>query len=58
MRRYVKRPWTQEERVKLTHLYYIADKETLIKEFPDRTLTSLQKQAKYLRDRGWVFKRP
>lgn len=57
MRRYTKRPWTREERVLLTQIYYAASQEELLKNFPDRSLNACIKQAKYLRDKGWAFKK-
>ena len=58
MKKYVKRPWSHEERVKLSKSYYLSSREDLEELFPDRTYNACVKQVKYLRDRGWVFTRP
>tara|TARA_B100000900_G_scaffold402436_1_gene408289 strand:- start:2074 stop:2286 length:213 start_codon:yes stop_codon:yes gene_type:complete len=58
MKNYVKQPWSHEERTLLTNSWYIRDKESLQKLFPNRTYNACVKQAKYLRDRGWRFKKP
>jgi hypothetical protein len=58
MRIYKKRPWSHEERTLLTQKYYFCKEKELAELFPDRSYNSCVKQAKYLRERGWVFKKP
>lgn len=53
--KYTRRPWTHDERITLSKQYYSSDCERLKQLFPDRSYNSCVKQAKYLRDRGWVF---
>ncbi len=53
--KYTRRPWTYDERVTLSKQYYSSDYGRLQELFPDRSYNSCVKQAKYLRDRGWVF---
>ena len=57
MKNYVKQPWSHEERKLLADNWYVMDKKNLDKLFPNRTYNSCVKQAKYLRDRGWSFKK-
>jgi hypothetical protein len=57
MKQYTKRPWSHEERVLLSETYRGSDRDRLETLFPDRSYNACVKQAKYLRDRGWVFKR-
>ena len=58
MKRYTKKPWSHEERIILSQNYYIVDAETLTELLPERSRGACVKQAKYLRDRGWKFKKP
>ena len=58
MKNYVKQPWSQEERKLLANSWYKVNRDGLEKLFPNRTYNACAKQAKYLRDRGWHFKRP
>ena len=58
MKNYRKKPWTQEERTLLANKYYFCKETELLQLFPGRSYNSCVKQAKYLRDRGWVFKKP
>jgi len=57
MKQYTKRPWSYKERVLLSKNYHNSDRDRLAKLFPDRSYNACVKQAKYLRDRGWVFDR-
>ena len=57
MKNYTKQPWSQEERKLLAHSWYRVDRNDIEKLFPNRTYNACVKQAKYLRDRGWHFKR-
>ena len=57
MKNYVKQPWSHEERKLLADNWYVMDKKDLDKLFQNRTYNSCVKQAKYLRDRGWSFKK-
>ena len=57
MKNYTKQPWSQEERKLLAHSWYRVDRNDIEKLFPNRTYNASVKQAKYLRDRGWHFKR-
>lgn len=53
---HTKRPWTRKERVQLLKVYGTVPVQQLPQYFPDRTVNACIKQAKYLRDRGCVFK--
>ncbi len=55
MKKYVKKPWSHEERKLLAKRYHLCTKKELEEVFPDRSYNACVKQAKYLRDRGWVF---
>lgn len=57
MKNYVKQPWSHEERTLLTSKWYHIDRNDIEELFPNRTYNACCKQAKYLRDRGWRFKR-
>lgn len=57
MKKYIKKPWTQEERNLLREYYYTLSQDALLELFPDRTMNSITKQVAYLRKRGWYFKR-
>jgi hypothetical protein len=57
MKQYVKRPWSDKERRLLREVYYVLSTEDLLKTFPDRSLNSCVKQVKYLKERGWSFKK-
>lgn len=57
MKIYKKRPWTHEERKLLSKVYYSSSRLELEGYFPDRSYNACVKQAKYLKDRGWYFKR-
>lgn len=52
-----RKPWTHEDRILLSKEYYFSDESRLLELFPYRSYNSCVKQAKYLRDRGWVFSR-
>lgn len=54
---YTKQPWSHKDRILLSKEYYFSDREKLEELFPNRSYNSCVKQAKYLRDRGWVFLR-
>ena len=58
MKNYTKQPWSHEERTLLAAKWYNMKKDELNKLFPNRTYNACVKQAKYLRDRGWRFKKP
>jgi hypothetical protein len=55
MKRYVKRPWTSDERNLLKNKYYTSSMEELEQLFPDRSYNSIVKQVSYLKKRGWTF---
>ena len=57
MKNYVKQPWSQEERKLLANSWYKVNRDGLEKLFPNRTYNACAKQDKYLRDRGWHFKK-
>ena len=57
MKNYTKQPWSHEERTLLAAKWYNIDRDQLEKLFPNRTYNACAKQAKYLKDRGWPFKR-
>ena len=57
MKKYIKRPWTHDERKLLSKVYHQSYRLELEELFPDRTYNACVKQAKYLRDRGWFFKK-
>ena len=58
MKNYIQKPWSHEERKLLAEKWYNLNKNDIEKLFPNRTYNACVKQAKYLRDRGWHFKRP
>ncbi len=58
MKLYSKRPWSHEERKLLSKKYHFSSAEELQVLFPDRSYNACVKQAKYLKDRGWVFDKP
>ena len=58
MKNYTKQPWSHEEHTLLAANWYQVKKVDLEKLFPNRTYNACAKQAKYLRDRGWHFKKP
>jgi len=55
MKRYIRRPWTHEERKLLREHYYTLSRDALVELFPDRTINSITKQVSYLKKRGWTF---
>ena len=57
MKNYSKQPWSHEERKLLASSWYIVNRIHIEKLFPNRTYNACAKQAKYLRDRGWAFKK-
>ena len=57
MRKYTKRPWTYDEKVLLTKVYHKSTKAELAEIFPDRSYNACVKQAKYLRERRWPFRK-
>ena len=57
MKNYIKQPWSQEERRLLASKWYCTDRDSIERLFPNRTYNACAKQAKYLKDRGWPFKR-
>jgi hypothetical protein len=58
MKVYKNRPWSHEERTLLSQKYYFCKEEELVELFSGRSYNACVKQAKFLRDRGWVFKKP
>ena len=58
MKNYIKQPWSLSERTLLAANWYMAKRDDIEKLFPNRTYNACVKQAKYLRDRGWHFKKP
>ena len=57
MKVYTKRPWSRNERELLRKVYYFSNEKELQAHFPDRSYNACVKQAKYLQDRGWVFRK-
>tara|TARA_B100000530_G_C15803159_1_gene426450 strand:+ start:139 stop:324 length:186 start_codon:yes stop_codon:yes gene_type:complete len=57
MRKYIKRPWSKEERTVLSQYYYLKSIEEIQLLLPERTPNAIRKQVLYLRKRGWRFKR-
>ena len=57
MRKYIKRPWSKEERTVLSQYYYLKSIEEIQLLLPERTPNAIRKQVLYLRKRGWPFKR-
>jgi len=57
MKNYVKKPWSHEERTLLAAKWHLSGPGDIEKLFPNRTYNACAKQAKYLRDRGWRFKK-
>ena len=57
MRKYTRKPWSHDERTILSQNYYTVDAEILSELLPERSRAACIKQAKYLRDRGWKFKK-
>ena len=53
---HIKRTWTPKERARLLKVYGTVPARELPQYFPDRTVNACIKQAKYLRDRGCIFK--
>ena len=58
MKNYIKQPWSHSERTLLAAKWYTVKRDDIEKLFPNRTYNACVKQAKYLRDRGWHFKKP
>ena len=57
MKNYIKQPWSHDERKLLAAKWYNIKRDEVEKFFPNRTYNACVKQAKYLRDRGWPFKK-
>lgn len=57
MKNYTKQPWSYDERTLLAAKWHLVSKEDIEELFPNRTYNACAKQAKYLRDRGWPFKK-
>ena len=57
MRKYIKRPWSKEERTVLSQYYYLKSIEEIQLLLPERTPNAIRKQVLYLKKRGWRFKR-
>jgi hypothetical protein len=57
MKKYKRKPWTDEERKTLAAHYFYQDIETMMYMLPDRTEQSIRNQVAYLRKRGYRFKK-
>ena len=57
MKNYTKQPWSHQERTLLAARWYNVNRADIEKLFPNRTYNACAKQAKYLKDRGWAFKK-
>tara|TARA_A200000159_G_scaffold1164_1_gene1270 strand:- start:1040 stop:1213 length:174 start_codon:yes stop_codon:yes gene_type:complete len=57
MKKYKRKPWTDEERKILATHYFYQDIETMMYMLPTRTEQSIRNQVAYLRKRGYRFKK-
>jgi hypothetical protein len=57
MKKYKRKPWTDEERKTLAAHYFHQDIESMMYMLPDRTEQSIRNQVAYLRKRGYRFKK-
>jgi hypothetical protein len=57
MKKYKRKPWTDEERKTLAAHYFYQDIESMMYMLPDRTEQSIRNQVAYLRKRGYRFKK-
>jgi hypothetical protein len=57
MKKYKRKPWTDEERKTLAAHYFYQDIEAMMYMLPDRTEQSIRNQVAYLRKRGYRFKK-
>jgi hypothetical protein len=57
MKKYKRKPWTDEERKTLAAHYFYQDIDTMMYMLPDRTEQSIRNQVAYLRKRGYRFKK-
>jgi hypothetical protein len=57
MKKYKRKPWTDEERKTLAAHYFYQDIETMMYMLPNRTEQSIRNQVAYLRKRGYRFKK-
>jgi hypothetical protein len=56
MKKYKKKPWTEQERKNLKQYYFHASIEEVMDMIPDRSETAIRNQVSYLRKRGVRFK--
>jgi hypothetical protein len=57
MKKYKRKPWTDEERKTLAAHYFYQDIESMLYMLPGRTEQSIRNQVAYLRKRGYRFKK-
>jgi hypothetical protein len=57
MKKYKRKPWTDEERKILAAYYFFQDIESMLYMLPGRTEQSIRNQVAYLRKRGSRFKK-
>jgi len=57
MKKYKKKPWTDEERKTLAAHYFYQDIETMEYMLPGRSAQAIRNQVAYLRKRGYRFKK-
>jgi len=57
MKKYKRKPWTDEERKILATHYFYQDIESIMYMLPGRTEQSIRNQVSYLRKRGYRFKK-
>ena len=57
MKKYKRKPWTDEERKILATHYFKQDIQAMMYMLPDRTEQSIRNQVAYLRKRGYRFKK-
>jgi len=56
MKKYKRKPWTDEERKTLAEYYTKLDIEDLMYLLPDRSAGAIKNQVAYLRKRGYRIK--
>jgi len=57
MKKYIKKPWTDEERKTLAVHYFYQDIESIMHMLPGRSAQAIRNQVSYLRKRGYRFKK-
>ncbi len=57
MKKYKRKPWTDEERKTLAAHYFYQDIDAMMYMLPGRTEQSIRNQVAYLRKRGYRFKK-